>query len=59
MNVMATRTYKGIGKEWITTNLSIPKTESEIVKLLNSSSKFSSQLTVDEFNGKELYKRAA
>lgn len=53
INVMAARTCKGIGKAWITKNLSTPKAESEIIKLLNSSSKFSSQLTVDEFNGKK------
>lgn len=53
INVMAARTCKGIGKAWITKNLSTPKTESEIVKLLNCSSKFSSQLTVDEFNDKK------
>lgn len=53
INVMAARTFKGIGKAWITKNLYAPKPESEIVKLLNSSSKFSSQLTVDEFNGKK------
>jgi len=53
VNVMAARTCKGIGKAWITKNLSTPKTESEIVKLLNSSSKFISQLTVDEFNDKK------
>lgn len=53
INVMAARTFKGIGKAWISKNLSTPKPESEIVKLLNSSSKFSSQLTVDDFNGKK------
>jgi DNA processing protein len=53
VNVMAARTCKGIGKAWITNNLSTPKTESEIVELLNSSSKFSGQLTMDEFNSKK------
>ncbi len=53
INVMAARTCKGIGKAWITKNLSTPKPESEIVELLNSSSKFSGLLTVDEFNGKK------
>jgi len=50
---MAARTFRGIGKAWITKNLAIPKPESEIVGLLNSSSKFDSQLTVDEFNDKK------
>lgn len=53
INVMATRTYKGIGKSWITKNLSTYKSESEIVELLNSSSKFSNPLTVEEFNAKK------
>ncbi|MCO6450523.1 MAG: DNA-processing protein DprA [Caldilineales bacterium] len=53
INVMAARTCKGIGKAWITKNLSTPKRESEIVKLVNGSSKTGSQLTVDEFNGKK------
>lgn len=53
VNVMGARTCKGIGKAWITNNLSTPKTESEIVELLNSSSKFSGQLTMDEFNSKK------
>ena len=47
INVMATRTYKGIGKAWITKNLSTSKSESEIVELLNSSSKFSNPLSVE------------
>lgn len=53
INVMAARTCKGIGKAWITKNLSNPKTESEIVELLNGPSKFSGQLTVEEFNSKK------
>lgn len=53
INVMATRTYKGIGKAWIRKNLSVPKVDSEIVKLLNDSSKFDRQITVEEFNRKK------
>ncbi len=53
VNVMAARTCKGIGKAWITNNLSTPKTESEIIELLNSSTKFSGQLTMGEFNDKK------
>lgn len=53
INVMAARTYKGIGKAWITKNLSIPKTDVEIVQLLSNSSKVGSQITIDEFNGKK------
>jgi len=50
INIMAVRTFKGIGRAWITRNLSTPMPDSEIVELLNGSSKLSSQLTVDEFN---------
>lgn len=52
INVMATRTYKGIGKAWISKNLSTPRDVSEIVKLLNDSAKFSDQITENDFNGK-------
>lgn len=53
INVMAARTYKGIGKAWITKNLSTPKAELEIVTLLSDSSKVGDQITVDEFNKKK------
>jgi len=53
INVMAARTFKGIGKAWITKNLSRPKAESEIVRLLNDSPKVAGQITVDEFNRKK------
>lgn len=53
INVMAARTFKGIGKAWITKNLPRPKEESEIVKLLNDSPKVGGQITVDEFNRKK------
>lgn len=53
INVMAARTFKGIGKAWITKNLPRPKKESEIVKLLNDSPKVGGQITVDEFNRKK------
>lgn len=49
INVMATRTFKGIGKAWITKTLSTPKTEAEIVELLNYSSKEAGQITPAEF----------
>ncbi|WP_198780936.1 DNA-processing protein DprA [Shewanella putrefaciens] len=53
INVMAARTFKGIGKAWITKNLSVPKTDIEIVQLLNYSSKETGQITLDEFNRKK------
>lgn len=53
INVMAARTFKGIGKAWITKNLSRPKMESDIVRLLNDSPKVAGQTTIDEFNRKK------
>ncbi|MBV51062.1 MAG: DNA-processing protein DprA [Gammaproteobacteria bacterium] len=50
INVMTARTYKGIGKAWITKNLFTPKTEAEIVQLLSNSPKVDGQITIDEFN---------
>ena len=53
INVMAARAYKGIGKAWITKNLATPMSESEIVKLLNNSSKSEYPITIDEFTRKK------
>lgn len=53
INVMAARTYKGIGKAWIMKNLSTPKAESEIVNILNDSPKVGGQITADDFNRKK------
>ncbi len=53
INVMAARIYKGIGRAWIVKNLSVPKTEGEIVRLLNSASKFDVEITIDDFNRKK------
>lgn len=53
INVMAARTFKGIGKAWITKNLFIPKTDAQIVQLLNHSSKEVAPITLDEFNRKK------
>lgn len=53
INVMAARTFKGIGKAWITKNLSMPKTDAQIVQLLNHSSKEVAPITLDEFNRKK------
>ncbi len=57
INVMAARIYKGIGRAWIVKNLSVPKSELEIIKLLNSSSKVDVEITVDDFNRKKLMLR--
>lgn len=53
INVMAARIYKGIGRAWIVKNLSTPKTEDAIVKLLNESSKSVDVITINDFNKKK------
>ena len=53
INVMAARIYKGIGRAWIVKNLSAPRTEDAIVKLLNESSKSFNVITIDDFNKKK------
>lgn len=51
INVMAARTFKGIGRAWIIKNLSTPKSEAEIVRLLSKvSKKGDGQITVDKFD---------
>ena len=53
INVMAARIYKGIGRAWIVKNLSAPRTEDAIVKLLNEPSKSFNVITIDDFNKKK------
>ncbi len=53
INVMAARIYKGIGRAWIVKNLSTPKPEEAIVKLLNESSKSGDAITIEDFNKKK------
>ncbi len=53
INVMAARIYKGIGRAWITKNLTTPKTDAEIVQLLSNSPKVGGQITIGEFNRKK------
>lgn len=53
INVMAARIYKGIGRAWIIKNLSTPKPEDTIVKLLNESSKSADAITLEDFNKKK------
>lgn len=57
INVMAARTYKGIGRAWIVKNLSSPKSEDAIVKLLNESFKSEGIITIEDFNKKKLMLR--
>jgi len=50
INIMAARTYKGIGRAWIVKNLSTNKTEEEIVTLLNEGSKVDYRITLDDYD---------
>jgi DNA processing protein len=52
LNVMTARTYKGIGRAWIAKNLSIVKSDIEIVSLLSSSSKVNSEISIEQFRRK-------
>lgn len=49
INVLAARTYKGIGRAWIIKNLSSKKNEKEIVLILNKDSKVDFEVTADDF----------
>ncbi len=53
INVMAARIYKGIGRAWIVKNLSVQKSEDEIVRLLNLTSRVDVEITIDDFNSKK------
>lgn len=53
LNVMAARIYKGIGKAWIVKNLTGRKSNAEIVRLLNESSKTDGDVTIDDFEKKK------
>ncbi len=53
LNVMAARTFKGIGRAWLTKNLATVKTTNEIVELLNKSIKNQQPVTLDDFERKK------
>lgn len=53
INVMTARIYKGIGRAWIVKNMSVPKSEDDIVNLLNESSKSVDVINIDDFNKKK------
>jgi len=57
INVMAAKTYKGVGRAWIVNNLSSPKSDIEIVDLLNISIKKNQEVTVYDFNRKKIILR--
>lgn len=53
LNVMAARTFKGIGRAWLTKNLATVKTTNEVVDLLNKSIKNQQPVTLDDFERKK------
>ena len=53
LNVMAARTFKGIGRAWLTKNLATVKTTNAIVELLNKSIKNQHPVTLDDFEQKK------
>jgi len=57
INVMAARTYKGIGRAWIVKNLSSPTLDIDIVRLLNETPKTDGAITIDDFNNKKMMLR--
>ncbi|MDY0134710.1 MAG: DNA-processing protein DprA [Atribacterota bacterium] len=54
LNVMAARTFKGIGRAWLAKNLATVKTTNEIVDLLNKSIKNQQPVTLDDFERKKV-----
>ena len=53
LNVMAARTFKGIGRAWLAKNLATVKATNEIVELLNKSIKNQQPVTLDDFEQKK------
>src|SRR5690554_6812017 len=53
LNVMAARTFKGIGRAWLAKNLGTVKPVNEIVALLNKSIKNQEPVTLEVFERKK------
>lgn len=53
LNIMAARTYKGIGRAWIVKNLESQRPTNEIIGLLNDFLKTNERLTIDDFEKKK------
>lgn len=49
INILATKTYKGVGRAWIVKNLKGNESIETIVSLLNDKTKQSNTITVDDF----------
>lgn len=58
LNIMAARIYKGIGRAWIAKNFPTPKSDIEIVQLLNNRFKTEGEITIENFiRKKEMLRR--
>ncbi len=49
INILTSKTYKGIGRAWIVKNLQGNESVEEIVSLLNNKSKQKEEITIDDF----------
>lgn len=50
LNILTTRTFKGIGNAWVVNNLKGNESTEHIIKLINEKSKESQPITLDDFN---------
>jgi len=59
INILTTKTYKGIGRAWIVKNLKGNESIEEIVYLLNNKSKQNDEITIEnfEFNKNQILKK--
>jgi len=53
INILTTKSYKGIGRAWIVKNLKGNESIEEIVYLLNTKSKQTDEITIEDFNFKK------
>jgi DNA processing protein len=53
INILTTKTFKGIGRAWILKNLKGNESIEEIVTLLNNKSKQNSEITIEDFEIKK------
>lgn len=53
LNIITTKTFKGIGNAWIVSNLRGNESIEQIIRLINVKSKESNQVTFDDFNNKK------
>ena len=53
LNILATKSYKGIGRAWIIKNLKGNESVEKIIELLNNKSKQDDEITLDDFQIKK------